>query len=148
MAAGANTILRLISNREKQTSIIAMNGIYQLGVSGVLMAATFVPLGWWELARLATIGMVVLQYVLVLYLVLSGYLSFMMLVVLFAVPSAWRAIQVYLHPRPAAPPPEYPPNIWPLWYAALSFSHTRRFGMLFLLGLILDVIARGVGLVG
>ena len=37
---------------------------------------------------------------------------------------------------------------WPLWYAALSFQHTRRFGMLFLLGLILDVIARGIGLVG
>jgi len=99
-------------------------------------------------ARLATIGMVVLQYVLTLYLVLNGYLSGLMLVVFFAAPWAWRAIQVYRSERPAAPPPEYPPGIWPLWYAALSFQHTRRFGMLFLLGLILDVIARGVGLVG
>jgi 1,4-dihydroxy-2-naphthoate octaprenyltransferase len=99
-------------------------------------------------ARLATIGMVIMQYVLTLYLVLNGYLSWLMLVVFFAAPWAWRAIQVYRAERPAAPPPEYPPGIWPLWYAALSFQHTRRFGMLFLLGLILDVIARGIGLVG
>lgn len=55
-AAGANTILRLVSNREKQISIIAMNGLYQLGVSGILMASTFTPLGWTELGRLALIG--------------------------------------------------------------------------------------------
>ncbi len=99
-------------------------------------------------ARYATIAMVILQYVLVLYLILNGYLSWLMLVVFFAAKWAWLAIQAYLRPRPDAPPAEYPPNIWPLWYAAFSFSHTRRFGLLFLLGLVLDVIARGVGLVG
>jgi 1,4-dihydroxy-2-naphthoate octaprenyltransferase len=98
-------------------------------------------------ARLATIGMVVLQYVLVVYLILNGYLSWLMLVVLLAGQWAWRAIQAYSHPRPAAPPPEYPPNVWPLWYAAFSFQHTRRFGLLFLLGLVLDVLARGLGIV-
>lgn len=56
LAAGANTILRLISNSEKQISIIAMNGVYQLVVSGILMAATFTPMGWAELGRLALIG--------------------------------------------------------------------------------------------
>ena len=99
-------------------------------------------------ARQATIAMVILQYVLVFYLILNGYLSWLMLVVLFAAQWAWRAIQAYRHPRPAAPPPELPPGVWPLWYAAFSFSHTRRFGLLFLLGLVLDVIARSVGLVG
>lgn len=99
-------------------------------------------------ARQATIAMVILQYVLVFYLILNGYLSWLMLVVLFAGKWAWQAIQAYQHPRPSAPPPELPPGVWPLWYAAFSFSHTRRFGLLFLLGLVLDVIARGVGLVG
>jgi drug/metabolite transporter (DMT)-like permease len=56
LAAGANTILRIISNSEKQISIIAMNGVYQLVVSGILMAATFTPMGWAELGRLALIG--------------------------------------------------------------------------------------------
>lgn len=56
LAACANTILRVISNTEKQISIIAMNGLYQLVISGVLMAATFTPMEWMDLARLALIG--------------------------------------------------------------------------------------------
>jgi drug/metabolite transporter (DMT)-like permease len=56
LAAGANTMLRVVSNQEKQISIIAMNGLYQLGISGVLMASTFTPLGWSELGRLGLIG--------------------------------------------------------------------------------------------
>lgn len=56
LAAGANTILRVISNSEKQISIIAMNGLYQLVISGVLMAATFTPMDWMQVARLALIG--------------------------------------------------------------------------------------------
>lgn len=97
-------------------------------------------------ARYATLVMLTLEYVLVLALVASGYMSWLLLAVFFALPWYKRAMQVYWHARPAAPPPEYPPNIWPLWYAALAFQHTRRFGSLFLLGLTLDVIARGAGL--
>jgi len=58
LAAGANTILRIISNREKQISIIAMNGAYQLVFCGALMASSFTPLDWSQLARLATIGVI------------------------------------------------------------------------------------------
>jgi 1,4-dihydroxy-2-naphthoate octaprenyltransferase len=97
-------------------------------------------------ARYATIAMVILQYVLVLYLILNGYLSWLMLVVFFAAGWAWKAIQVYAHERPVEPPPEYPPNIWPLWYAAVAFQHTRRFGGLFLLGLAAEVVARKLGI--
>ena len=57
LAAAANTILRIVSNSEKQISIIAINGAYQLVVCGTLMlVAGFTPLGWGELARLALIG--------------------------------------------------------------------------------------------
>jgi len=97
-------------------------------------------------ARYATIGMLTLQYVLVGGLVWSGYMSWLLLAVLAALPWYTRALRVYRHPRPAAPPPEYPPNIWPLWYAALAFQHTRRFGSLFLLGLSADLLARKLGL--
>ena len=97
-------------------------------------------------ARRATIAMLTLQYVLVLALVWSGYVSWLLLAVFAAAPWYVRAVRAYSHPRPAAPPPEYPPNIWPLWYAAFAFQHTRRFGGLFLLGLTLDVLARKVGL--
>jgi 1,4-dihydroxy-2-naphthoate octaprenyltransferase len=97
-------------------------------------------------ARRATIVMLTLEYLLVGWLVLSGYLSWLLLTVLGALPWYVRALRVYRHPRPAAPPPEYPPNVWPLWYSAFAFQHTRRFGGLFLLGLALDVAARKLGI--
>ena len=90
-------------------------------------------------------GMLTLEYLLVGGLVCSGYLSWLLLAVLGALPWYVRALRVFRHARPAAPPPEYPPNIWPLWYAAFAFQHTRRFGSLFLLGLAADVVARKLG---
>jgi len=97
-------------------------------------------------SRYVTIGMLTLQYALVVALVLSGYLSWLMLVVFAAAPLYVRALRAFSYPRPKAPPAEYPPNIWPLWYAAFAFTHTRRFGGLFLLGLASDVAARMAGL--
>lgn len=98
-----------------------------------------------ERSRKVTIAMFTLQYVLVLVLVLSGYLSPLLLLVGFALPWYFRGLRAYRQSRPVAPPAEYPPGIWPLWYAAFAFAHTRRFGALFLLGLTLDVLARKLG---
>jgi 1,4-dihydroxy-2-naphthoate octaprenyltransferase len=97
-------------------------------------------------ARQATMVMLTLQYVLVVALIVSGYFSWLLVVVAAALPWYIRALRVYRQPRPAAPPPEYPPNIWPLWFSAFAFQHTRRFGSLFLLGLAADVVARKLGL--
>jgi drug/metabolite transporter (DMT)-like permease len=59
LAASANTILRVISNSEKQISIIAINGVYQLVVCGTLMIiAGFTVPDLMQLARLATIGII------------------------------------------------------------------------------------------
>lgn len=99
-------------------------------------------------ARWATIAMLSLEYVLVLSLIASGAFSWLLLTVLFAARWYWRALRVYSNPRPAGPPAEYPPNVWPLWYSAFAFQHTRRFGMLFLLGLVADLLARKLGVVG
>ncbi len=97
-------------------------------------------------ARWATIGMLTLEYVLVAALVLTGAFSWLLLTVLAALQWYVRAVRAFAHPRPQAPPAEYPPNIWPLWFAAFAFQHTRRFGGLFLLGLTADVLARKLGL--
>lgn len=57
-AASATTILRIISGKEKQFSIVAMNGAYQVVVCGVLMLVFgFTLLGWYDLLRLAIIGL-------------------------------------------------------------------------------------------
>ncbi|HWA20057.1 MAG TPA: DMT family transporter [Devosia sp.] len=58
LAAGANIALRLISNSERQTSIIAFNGAYQLLACGALMLSSFVMLSWDEVFRLAVIGLI------------------------------------------------------------------------------------------
>lgn len=98
-------------------------------------------------SRWATIAMLTLQYLLVFWLVATGALSWLLLAVLGAGNWYWLALRAYAQPRPAAPPAEYPPGIWPLWYAAFAFQHTRRFGLLFLFGLALDTAAHRFGLV-
>jgi 1,4-dihydroxy-2-naphthoate polyprenyltransferase len=93
-------------------------------------------------ARYAAIGLFVLEYVLVLYLVITGYFTPAMLVALGALSALALALPVFLRERPAAPPPELPPDVWPLWYAPFAFVHTRRFGALFMLGLLLELAWR------
>jgi 1,4-dihydroxy-2-naphthoate octaprenyltransferase len=44
----------------------------------------------------------------------------------------------FSRPKPDAPPDGFP--IWPLWFAALAFVHTRRAGALLLAGLLLGVL--------
>lgn len=55
-AAGANVILRVISNDEKQISIIAINGAYQILVTGALMLSGFAVPSLYDLIRFAIIG--------------------------------------------------------------------------------------------
>jgi 1,4-dihydroxy-2-naphthoate octaprenyltransferase len=95
-------------------------------------------------ARYAVLGMMLLQYLSVLYLVLIGFFTPVLLVVLLALPALRLAAAVYRQPKPAAPPPAYPASAWPLWFVAFAFLHNRRFGLLFLLGLIGDVILRSL----
>jgi 1,4-dihydroxy-2-naphthoate octaprenyltransferase len=95
-------------------------------------------------ARCATIVMLSLQYGLVAYLVVTGAISAGLLVVLLGLGRYWKALRAYANPRPAAPPAEYPVDVWPLWYSAFTFQHTRLFGMLFLVGMIGDVVVQKV----
>jgi drug/metabolite transporter (DMT)-like permease len=55
-AASANVILRVISKDEKQVSIIAINGVYQIVVAGALMLGDFAMPTLYDLVRFAVIG--------------------------------------------------------------------------------------------
>jgi len=46
--------------------------------------------------------------------------------------------------QPRERPESYPPQVWPLWFVRRCFEHNRRWGTLFLIGLILDVALRSV----
>lgn len=96
-------------------------------------------------ARFATIGLWAAQYVLVILLVWSGALGWPLLVVLAAVPKLVWAVRVYIHPRPAEPPPEMPEGVWPLYLSAVAFVYCRLFGILFLAGLLVDVVLKRLG---
>ena len=91
-------------------------------------------------ARYAAMAMMVLQYLVVVYLVIIRYFTPAMLIVLFALKTLRYVFQMFSQPRPASPPDNYPPNVWPLWFVASSFYHSRQFGGYFLVGLIIDTV--------
>jgi 1,4-dihydroxy-2-naphthoate octaprenyltransferase len=55
------------------------------------------------------------------------------LVVFAAIPLLVKAFGALSRPRPDQPPAGFP--VWPLWFAAICFVHTRRAGMLLVVGL-------------
>lgn len=93
-------------------------------------------------SRYVAIAMMLLQYAFVGYLILTGYFTPVMLLVLLAGKSLALALSVYRQPRPDGPPAEYPQDAWPLWFVSFAFLHNRAFGTWFLLGLIADTILR------
>jgi 1,4-dihydroxy-2-naphthoate polyprenyltransferase len=84
-------------------------------------------------ARRFTQGMMAAFYVAVLVCVALRALPWPALMVVAGLPvlaKVWRSLD---EPRPDSPPPKFP--VWPLWFAAIAFMHTRRAGALLVLGL-------------
>jgi 1,4-dihydroxy-2-naphthoate octaprenyltransferase len=88
-------------------------------------------------------------YVATVALVVVGALPLPVLLVVFAIPRLAKVLGYYGRPRPAEPPPGYP--VWPLWYVAAAFVHTRRAGALLVLGLLVAAllpVTCSIGVVG
>jgi 1,4-dihydroxy-2-naphthoate polyprenyltransferase len=83
--------------------------------------------------------MIVLMYAIVVYLIVIGVVGPVMLVVFLAVPQARAALALYAKPRPRERPESWPAFVWPLYFVRMAFAHNRRFGFLFLGGLVVDV---------
>ena len=56
-----------------------------------------------------------------------------LVLVIGALPLLWQMLQFYSKPKPAESPEWY--RGWPLWFVAIAFIHNRRFGLLFVTGL-------------
>lgn len=99
-----------------------------------------------KLSRFAIIGMMVLSYLLVFYMVAIKYFTPIMLIVLFAIPTFRKVIPQLLQPKPAEKPEDFPEGEggWPLYFAPLSFLNNRDFGGKFMLGLLLDTLIRAL----
>ena len=91
-------------------------------------------------ARLSITGMVCAQYALCIALVLAGSFHWPLLLVFANVHSLPALFRTLGQSKPQVPPATYPPHVWPLWFSAYTFSHTRRFTTLFLGGALLDTL--------
>jgi 1,4-dihydroxy-2-naphthoate octaprenyltransferase len=92
-------------------------------------------------ARYAVMAMLALMYLLVIALVLTGFFSPVMLVVLFALPALRLVWRYYKAPKPLEQPAGTE-GVWPLWFSAASFYHNRSYGMLYLLGLLVSIFIK------
>jgi 1,4-dihydroxy-2-naphthoate polyprenyltransferase len=95
-------------------------------------------------ARYCVLAMMFLSYVLTTYLIFTKFFTPIMLIVFFAVPALQKVLPAFLKPKPVERPTGFPDGRggWPLYFAPLAFVNNRSFGMMFMLGLILDVILR------
>ncbi len=95
-------------------------------------------------ARVTVVAMMFLMFLSVIYLVVTGYFTPVMLIVLLALVSMPRVMRLFSQPKPQSPPEWYPKEGWPLWFVGFAFEQNRRFGGLFLLGLVAEVVIRTV----
>jgi len=92
-------------------------------------------------ARALNAAVIVLAYAFTFYLVLGPrFLTPAMVIVAFAVPEALEALARLARPRPAEAPLGY--AIWPRWFSTLAFLHNRKFGNLFVVGVMMDTALR------
>ena len=84
----------------------------------------------------------ILFYLLILVLVLQGMVGFWILVTVLAgmrLRTVWTVLSL---PKPKEKPENWP--VWPLWYVAWSMYFNRAAGLLFILGLIFNIVAKTV----
>jgi 1,4-dihydroxy-2-naphthoate octaprenyltransferase len=92
-------------------------------------------------ARYTVMVMMALQYLLPIGLVLTGFFTPVMLVVLgalFPYRWVWAALS---QPKPTTKP-AVDRTGWPMWFVSMVFVHNRLYGALFLLGLIIDALLK------
>ncbi|MFL7868997.1 MAG: prenyltransferase [Anaerolineales bacterium] len=91
-------------------------------------------------SRYAVLVMMVVPYFITLYLVFARFFTPVMLIVFFALPAFMKIYPVFLKPKPETPPEGQVG--WPLYFVGYAFYNNRRFGSLFMLGLLMDVLLR------
>jgi 1,4-dihydroxy-2-naphthoate octaprenyltransferase len=92
-------------------------------------------------SRAIVVGMLILQYLSTIYLVITGFFTPVMLIVLVALRTLARVWPMFRAPKPAEKPAGYP-DVWPNYFVAAAFIHNREFGLFYLLGLIVDTLVK------
>jgi 1,4-dihydroxy-2-naphthoate octaprenyltransferase len=95
-------------------------------------------------SRYAILAMLFAPYLILAYLIAIKFFTPVMAIVLFALPILRQTYPMLLKPKPETRPEWFPEGQggWPLFFAPLAFRNNRRFGSLFMLGVLLDVLLR------
>ena len=95
-------------------------------------------------ARYTVLAMMILPYFITAYLIAIKFFTPVMAIVLFAIPTLRMLYPAFVKPKPAERPADFPDGQggWPLYFAPMSFLNNRKFGSLFMLGLLVDVLLR------
>jgi 1,4-dihydroxy-2-naphthoate octaprenyltransferase len=91
-------------------------------------------------SRYAVLAMMIAPYLFTLYLIAVKFFTPVMLIVLFAIPFFLKIYPVFLKPKPTTKPEGQ--IGWPLYFVGYAFYNNRKFGSLFMFGLLLDVALR------
>lgn len=83
-------------------------------------------------------ALIIIAYAAVIGLVAARFLPIWSLISLLALPRANKLFRTLSEPRPKEAPPGA--IMWPIWYLGFVFNHNRRFGALYVFGLILSVL--------
>lgn len=91
--------------------------------------------------RVVALVLVVLQFLIAAYLIVIGFFTPVVAVVVLAAPTFIKnMVSMYRKPKPDGRPDWYPEDAWPLWFVGSAFVFTRRFGGLYVAGILLDTL--------
>jgi len=93
-----------------------------------------------RVSRYIVLGMIVASYLISLYLVLARYFTPIILIVFLALPAFNKIYPVFLKAKPVSKPKNQ--TGWPLYFVGYTFIHNRKFGSLFMIGILIDVLLR------
>ena len=91
-------------------------------------------------SRYAVLAMMVLPYLFTVYLIYIRFFTPVMLIVFLALPTFLRVYPKFLEPKPETRPEGQ--IGWPLFFVGYAFYNNRKFGALFMLGLLVDTALR------
>jgi 1,4-dihydroxy-2-naphthoate octaprenyltransferase len=91
-------------------------------------------------SRYAVLAMMILPYIFTVYLIAMKFFTPVMLIVFLALPAFLKIYPRFLKPKPETRPEGQ--IGWPLYFVGYAFFNNRKFGALFMFGLLLDTALR------
>lgn len=93
-------------------------------------------------SRYTVLAMMIAPYFLTVYLIAAKFFTPILLIVFLALPAFLKIYPIFLKPKPTTRPEGS--RGWPLYFVGYAFYNNRKFGSLFMFGLLIDVVLRVV----